>query len=502
MPRHLVKLAAALVAAALVAACGAAPPPAARTPTAAPEPGTRRTGTYWYFVDSVVLDQLAKESPAVLLWAALPLNRPGQQVKILDIRPKPTEILEEPLGGNRVAFWRVDNPQPGASLTFRYDFEVVSRPVRPAIDPKKVTPAPRDTPDYRRYTISEGWLEQSPAIAARARAIVGAETNPYLQAQRVFDWIVENVTYDYPDIKSRGVTRAFAHLKGDCGEFSHIFVAMMRSLGVPARLVFANWFQGGGHAWAEVLLPPYGWVPVDASGAQLVKNGLKGQLSEAKVKEFMETRGVPTRDPRFLFGNLYPHRLEVFVGENVDLHARAPGGSRTFFFMQPGGANAWPSGVVLPGLSPRTLHEGLFTFGPPNEAAARAKAEVEWIPGLLRQGQHARALQVIRRALAEKPRDGQLLFSLGQAHFDRGQWPPALQAFDQSIAAESGGSIKRTRDTWAHILAGMCLDALGRRADAVARYQAALAAGADHAGSLSVARKHLKTPFVPKAPPR
>jgi hypothetical protein len=54
---------------------------------------------------------------------------------------------------------------------------------------------------------------------------------------------------------------------------------------------------------------------------------------------------------RWLFGNLYPNRIEVFVGENVALEGKTAGASRTFQFMQPGGTTAWPSGVALPGLA-------------------------------------------------------------------------------------------------------------------------------------------------------
>ncbi len=490
----------AIVACSLALAACAATKPAAVVAPSPPSEERRHRATFWYFVENLEPDPADGKPPAVLLWVALPQSRNGQTVTLGAFDPPPTEILDDPVGGNRVAFWRVAAP-PRGGLVFRYDAEIANRPIHVAIDPARVRrPAP-DAPEVKRYTVSEPWLEASDAISAEARRIVGGEENPYLQARKVFDWIVANVTYDYPGIADRGVTRAFRERKGDCGEFSHIFETMMRSLGVPARSVVANWYQGSGHAWAEVFLTPYGWVPVDTSGAQLVQSGLKGQLSDEKVRDFMATRGIPSRDPEWLFGNLYPNRVEVFVGENVAFTGRTPGASRTFQFMQPGGSGAWPPAIAFEGLTKKAVSEGFFLFDDEagDAAKARARADEELIGAYLAAGLNERALELVGRALPRKPRDGQLLFSLGQAHFKLGHWAEAIDGFARSLDGEGGGSVRRTRDTWAHILSGMAEDARGRRDAAVAHYRAALQIGADHQGSLATARHFLEAPFDPRA---
>jgi tetratricopeptide (TPR) repeat protein len=215
----------------------------------------------------------------------------------------------------------------------------------------------------------------------------------------------------------------------------------------------------------------------------------------------MDTRGIPTRDPEWLFGNLYPNRVEVFVGENVAFTGKTAGASRTFSFLQPGGTGAWPPGIVLEGLSKKTVSDGFFLFdADANDAAkARARAEEELVGGYLAAGMNEHALELIDRALPRKPRDGQLLFQLGQAHFKLGHWAQAIDGFARSLAGEGGGSVKRTRDTWAHILAGMACDASGRRDDALVHYRAALAIGADNQNSLATARRMIETPFDPHA---
>jgi transglutaminase-like putative cysteine protease len=61
--------------------------------------------------------------------------------------------------------------------------------------------------------------------------------------------------------------------RGVCQDFAHIFLALARRLGVPARYVSGYLYHdadrvdrsgdGATHAWAEVLLPGLGWTGFD-----------------------------------------------------------------------------------------------------------------------------------------------------------------------------------------------------------------------------------------------
>src|SRR5690349_10024048 len=63
--------------------------------------------------------------------------------------------------------------------------------------------------------------------------------------------------------------------RGNCTDFHSLFIAMMRSSGIPARFEIGfplpeNKTEGdiaGYHCWAEFYLAGVGWVPVDASAA-------------------------------------------------------------------------------------------------------------------------------------------------------------------------------------------------------------------------------------------
>jgi transglutaminase-like putative cysteine protease len=90
--------------------------------------------------------------------------------------------------------------------------------------------------------------------------------------------------------------------EGVCQDFSHIMLAIVRELGVPARYVSGYLFHqgnGGGrstpdatHAWVEVLLPGLGWVGLDPTNNML---GDGRHIRVAIGREYSDvtpTRGV------------------------------------------------------------------------------------------------------------------------------------------------------------------------------------------------------------------
>ena len=61
---------------------------------------------------------------------------------------------------------------------------------------------------------------------------------------------------------------------GVCQDFTHLMLALLRCLGVPARYVSGYIYylekEAQSHAWCEVWLPALGWVGIDPTNDQLV----------------------------------------------------------------------------------------------------------------------------------------------------------------------------------------------------------------------------------------
>lgn len=121
-------------------------------------------------------------------------------------------------------------------------------------------------------------------VRRTAERAIGRVKDPLAQAKTIYEWVVDNTLYD-PLPKSIGNTNVGAmlesgNLAGRSADIALLFVALCRSIGIPARPVFglrmdsSRLFAGLGasgelaaaqHCRAEFYSPGYGWVPVDPS---------------------------------------------------------------------------------------------------------------------------------------------------------------------------------------------------------------------------------------------
>lgn len=121
-------------------------------------------------------------------------------------------------------------------------------------------------------------------VRRTAERAVGRIKDPVAQGKAIYDWVVENTVHD-PQAPGFGVGDIALML--DSGNFSGksadialLFVALCRSMGIPARPVFGLRIDGSRlfgslgadgklaqaqHCRAEFYGPGYGWIPVDPS---------------------------------------------------------------------------------------------------------------------------------------------------------------------------------------------------------------------------------------------
>ena len=128
------------------------------------------------------------------------------------------------------------------------------------------------------------WETDSDEIKNFSSSLFDPNLNVSQNAKRIYDYITSNLTYDQAAANQSLVTRkgALAALtqRGSftCMEFTDLFVAAARAMGIPAREINGYAFtndniekpisislKGGDtlHSWAEYYDPFYGWVQID-----------------------------------------------------------------------------------------------------------------------------------------------------------------------------------------------------------------------------------------------
>jgi transglutaminase-like putative cysteine protease len=179
--------------------------------------------------------------------------------------------------------------------SYRVTFLARLSPATYVLSPDDIGRYDTSSIEYGRYTHPSTRIESdNPGIIQLAREIVGGETNPYREAGLIHEWVSTNIAGQGEDGET--ATSTLAKRSGSCGGHSFLFVALLRSLGIPARDVggiragdqgyfpdVSTWGKNLRiHIWSEFFLPAYGWIQSDTSAG---KENFAG-ISETRVVLF------------------------------------------------------------------------------------------------------------------------------------------------------------------------------------------------------------------------
>ncbi len=133
------------------------------------------------------------------------------------------------------------------------------------------------TEDFWEFLLPTPLTQPTPQLRTLAEEI-GADRSqdPLSVLRRInsgiyhgFQYVPDSTQVDSP------IDHALAQRQGVCQDFTHIMLALVRSLGIPCRYVSGYLFHRTGgesqdrsavdamHAWVEAYLPPLGWVGFD-----------------------------------------------------------------------------------------------------------------------------------------------------------------------------------------------------------------------------------------------
>ncbi|MPQ44238.1 transglutaminase-like domain-containing protein, partial [Clostridium tarantellae] len=130
---------------------------------------------------------------------------------------------------------------------------------------------------YNGVTLEEG-IKSNSSINEFAQNLVKGSSTDKEKAKKIYIWIGENIKYDdekakliekeNKNLKSGAIT-AFENKEGVCFDYSCLYVAMCRAVGLKVKLVTGTAFNGkqwGPHAWNEVYLSEKNeWINVDTT---------------------------------------------------------------------------------------------------------------------------------------------------------------------------------------------------------------------------------------------
>ena len=114
------------------------------------------------------------------------------------------------------------------------------------------------------------YFEYGDAVVTKASQLCAGATTAIEKIERIYSWVVENVTYDNSlaaDVRNKKITSYTAKAtkiinekKGICYDYAVGIAAMLRSQNVPTQVIFGNVKDVGYHAWVNVYTPETGWV--------------------------------------------------------------------------------------------------------------------------------------------------------------------------------------------------------------------------------------------------
>ena len=116
-------------------------------------------------------------------------------------------------------------------------------------------------------------------IANTAKAIANNTRYESAAVTSLMLWVSDNLKYD-SNVTKHDASWTFHNKRGTCENYAHLSLAMLRSVGIPARYVsgylvdgeinvegyattYGYQWDSGPHSWIEVYYPDIGWVPYE-----------------------------------------------------------------------------------------------------------------------------------------------------------------------------------------------------------------------------------------------
>ena len=211
-----------------------------------------------------VTNTSAAQGGSLHLWIPRVQETPCQR-NVVIIAQEPAAGVENHRGLTLFSF---REPRPGVPHKIEQTITLERYAVESRVDPARM-PLSYDTgrPLYRAYTRPDEFVPSGdPQITTAAAANGGREANPYLRARRLYDYVLARLEFSAEDAYT-DAAEGLQSRRGDAYTYATLYAALLRSSGIPARVV-GGYLAGESqtarpHFWTELYLPNFGWLPAD-----------------------------------------------------------------------------------------------------------------------------------------------------------------------------------------------------------------------------------------------
>jgi len=129
-------------------------------------------------------------------------------------------------------------------------------------------------------------------LRSLATSLISGHTTQVAQATAIFNWVRNNIAYEYYFNTVRGAKNTYNQRRGNCVDQSHLLIALYRAAGYPARYVngecrFGTSTSRTGHVWTQVLIGNT-WVvgdPISTSNSLGVINNWNSPIIYGYYRE-------------------------------------------------------------------------------------------------------------------------------------------------------------------------------------------------------------------------
>ncbi len=234
---------------------------------------------------------LLREGSNIRLWIPHPIEDVFQSVNNTSIDSTLSwRVTKEKKYGNKMLY--LDGKVPSKDVEVKVTYEITRKEI--SEQNRKLQSANRWN-DPRLYLIPDSKGPLTDTIRKMASNEVEKTQQDKTKILRLYDFIVKTMRYDKSGTGWGNGDAVWAcdSKRGNCTDFHSLFIAMSRSVSVPARFYIGfpirpDLAEGeipGYHCWAEAYAKEAGWIPVDASEAKKSGNSKQyfGQLPADRI---------------------------------------------------------------------------------------------------------------------------------------------------------------------------------------------------------------------------